>query len=557
MGHLKQYGKYFVFAAMSVTGVFVWNSQKRTISGEDGAELFNAAVERLAVAPLEGDETPSWPEVPGGGTNLFPSAILSKEFRDELMQMSVQAYFLDASVTYTPPDNTYTNGVLEAPFSRTLFYPEWLLTTNTLYDGSSEFAGAGESLTLTSGTYVMLGPILPMSSGAYLARDFVKPSATLPFPVLDGFTYLTNNMLGPSVGYFGGPTVNGATFSIPFPAEGSSWNTNKGPVSFVHSAMVRPLDRVLRRRDMMEPYNVLSGLATTIKFIDPDTVDVSNKVSSSSAPDVYIPFTPGFDTPDSYFSDCMDSFTNIVYSAGSGLSWGFSITYRATGRRYHPVDPPGPDSDYPDEGTYRVSKTEVSAMQSGQYLTYPSVYAVTNGYVSRIRVFAVFAYSAAGDGYAFSNPGFYQNEFTEGYHPVTPSGIGFSFVDGNLGEGDLSAYDDTYSSFGEQSNFTGNPSGGNLKLTMLMDVADPSSSNDLSYANFTLPSVSFPADVAYYSFSGYNDEPYGTPPDDTYTISEYKYARGCHVSISTRSLFVVVDWNWKHLNPSNPYVPPE
>ena len=54
--HLKRYGKYWVFAAMTAAGAYVWDSSRRDHDGRSFAEVFNAAAERALVPALSGDE---------------------------------------------------------------------------------------------------------------------------------------------------------------------------------------------------------------------------------------------------------------------------------------------------------------------------------------------------------------------------------------------------------------------------------------------------------------------------------------------------------------------
>lgn len=211
-------------------------------------------------------------------------------------------------------------------------------------------------------------------------------------------------------------------------------------------------------------------------------------------------------------------------------------------------------------------------------LDYPSAYAVTNGYVSRVRVYAVTRYS---DPWGLCTPADYTN--TVGQYTYVWDGNGVQdftdpsyFSDKDLGTGlalsyrTLPAGYDYVTRNGAQYSYI--PTS-RIVGDLVLDVSNPSSVTNFAFTFGTsalAPSafdwwqeVSFSEGITRrFAWTGdmevWNGEEWITMTGDWWTIetstAEWMEKKTEQV-LSIPYFLVVVDWNWKHLNDANPYVP--
>jgi len=551
MGHLKQYGKYFVFAAMSVTGVFVWNSQKRTISGEDAAELFNAAAERLVIPALTGSQTPTWPLTPSGGTNLFPSAVPTKEFRDGLQLLTTRAMLGSDGITIDPASEADTNGVLYAvDWDNEI---QWLLSTNALFDGSGTFVSSESTVALTPdddftdslGFEWLATAVVQtnLADGALSVKTVERPG-TMPFP--DGVP-LTNAPIWRAVW---GAGKNASRLSFTAPETGCFWNTNAGRVAYLFHAQEKPLDRVFRLRDLLGPAFALSNLTTTVKNISVPTVNVSVKIY-----DAY-DGGPGSLTPP--IDDVMDE----VFGGGglivdTSLSdedpeWSVGLDGSAGWVDYGYGLPPYDQFAF---AAMTLSKSIPTNFVAGQTIDYPSVYALTNGYVKRVRVYGIFipsidhGTSGAGGGLP-AQPGGETNvvpylTFSTHFWSTPEQFSGLSFSEA-LSTFSLNGYTGEYTEVAPARMVTIYRDNLSPKIALLHDVSDPT--NSISWSDISIPTLTPMDPPTQPSLSWLvTDHPRTNTPAISRIHSEQEDVYEQDVAIHLHRTFVVVDWKWKHI----------
>jgi len=538
MAHLKQYGKYWVFAAMTVSGVFVWNSQKTVISGEDAAELFNAAAERFLVATLESDETPDW--YSSDPTNLFPSAVPTKDFRDRLLDRSVEAFLLSSAYYNPPPEggtNGYFSGVSGFPGSEDIV---WLLSTNNVYSGSTSLVT--NETGVASSTYNYYGLSITKYTaksssnfvdGAMTSASVQRPGS-MPFP---DPVPMTNQ---PLTGIFGIPVSSiypRVGFSFPFPDEGCAWNTNAGRVAFTFYSQERPNDRVLYKRDLLGPASVLSNLCVTIIRVAAPTMVKTNMNSGSVVNTTLTSYT----APTAYLNDCHNSATNRA-PGHSSYDWAYSFFYE----HYKDItyDSGVPTEEYYSFSYYKNVFSNV-AYKADQRLSYPSAYAVTNGYVSRIRVFGVYegTVDQIVDFDTLVNEDYPVFEASYAGDISEVGGVSFSHP---LSYMDLSGFDRT-ADLGDLStpldNYTGSFRQHSPCIALLYDKANPTSVSDLMWTNAAMPYLTISAPPSVNHTIGYE----GRPGEGTDSYDGVLYSYSVDVWVQSVSYIVVVDWRWKFL----------
>jgi len=164
-------------------------------------------------------------------------------------------------------------------------------------------------------------------------------------------------------------------------------------------------------------------------------------------------------------------------------------------------------------------------------LAYPSAYAVTNGHVSRIRVFAVCGYteeSAVGDGPNGAwTPG---TVHAQGYTAATLPLEGLPF----LSTCDESAVDKTGGPGGHyEDNYNSVHGFRGITLNKVYDVYSPSSKGDLTFT-WELPEIT-PANPGAPSVRSFHPSPYG------YRETEWlRYS----LRVNDLAYVIVVDWDW-------------
>jgi hypothetical protein len=551
MGHLKQYGKYFVFAAMSVTGVFVWNSQKRTISGEDAAELFNAAAERLVIPALTGSQTPTWPLTPSGGTNLFPSAVPTKEFRDGLQLLATRAMFGSTNVTIDPASESYPNGILYGVnWSNDV---QWVISTNSLFDGSGTFVSSESTVALTPDDdvtdslgfeWLATAVVQTNLADGALAVKTVERPGTMPFP--DGVP-LTNAPIWRAVW---GAGKNASRLSFTAPETGCFWNTNAGRVAYLFHAQDKPLDRVFRLRDLLGPAFALSNLTTTVKNVSVPTVNRSVKIYDNSE-SLFGSLTPPLasvmaDTfggvgliSDTSQTNADPEWRNALYGYARWVDDGYS----------------SPPLDQFATALMNLSIIAPTNFTAGQVLDYPSVYALTNGYVKRLRVYGIFTpvitheTSGAGGGLP-AQPGGETNivpYLTFDTHfwstPERFSGLSFSVA---LSTFSTNGYTGEYNEGAPALAVSALTDRFSPRIALLHDVTDPT--NTVSWSDIPTPVLTTMDPPSQPSLSWLvTDHPRTNTPAISRLHNE-QYDRYEHgVLITFKRAFVIVDWKWKHL----------
>lgn len=551
-GPLKRYGQYFVFAAMATTGVFVWNSNRRDLNGESYAELFNAIRERSIIPLLEGSDTPDWSGEPygiymGSISNLFPSGVLKKTFVDAITR---EARTVASGSRYSLPEVGYPDGSVSFGY----YGPTWLLSTNNLFDGSTSFVTNKVQLThsvvYNSGRYIdtyTVGAPVEFVDGDMTSLS-VKQPGTLAFPPPKGEfdvpVPLTNQPLSSLIGevYSAIPrTCSG--FSFELPEEGCAWSSSWGRVAFSFFRDDEPTNAVIKKRDLVGPAEAVARLRTSITAITFGDVIGTNLVGSFSA-DV------GSDPGEfSRLNDCHNCATNGA--PYSGLLWRYWFSY--ADYVYTVKDGGGVPSF--EEYTINYSKELYYPVSfENELFDYPSTYAVTNGFVSRIRVFAVFSarVRSQADG-RYPTPTYDPYAIFEEDQALLLNEVGGVSFDHPVSSPDFTGIP-RHTSLPNLTNTvtSSNHRYAQTKLALIYDKENPSTTNDISWASVTMPSLAISGAPSVRGLGGYKNRPF----DETF-VSEYSTSCNAYVDIEVIKTFVVVDWNWRHLNPDNPYVPPE
>lgn len=585
-GHLKRYGQYFIFAAASITGVFVWQNQSRVPRAEDYAEVFNAAAERDLVPDYN---YANWDSA--SPSNLFPSAVLTTNFVDKMIATTRRAFFSGRSVgAFVKPDEVNTNGQLTLTDTGTSW--TWLLATNTLFDSSSSFVSCTNYLRISSNNVAVPGrpepPDFPLpdinlypwplpgwnnheptpsartslstkSQGAVASSNYtdgamcslsVRQPGSLRFPTgVPG----TNQPLVRRV-FYNASTNRLGGFSFTLPAEGCAWTTNMGPYAFVSPRQVNPLNRVPFKEDLVSSVRVLEGLNISVAPLNsPNTTGKQTSgydgVSENSLGDLG-------DDSSVYLADAavVDATTNSY----SGTSWDYYFYYEYQYLyRYSSFFSP-PDDSYRWYEFEKSVKTPTN-YTSGQSISYPYAFAVTNGYVARIRVFAIFAtrvdvvaevlFPSAPDGTGFHSA----------TYPVILSDANVSFsvpvsefnAAGMIKESSMGnmVYPINYGATDEHDVIP--------KLALLYDKTNPSSTNDLLWSNVTMPEMVIEGTPDLVWTTGCSE--WNIDDGDAYVDYEThrRSSYSIRATVTPAKYFVVVDWSWAHLNPNNPYTPPE
>lgn len=543
MGVLKKYGQYWIFAAMVVsgTGTFIWNSSRRDIRGEDFAELYNAAVERFVIPQLTGADLPAWPSAVNG-TNLFSTVGLSKTDRTALLDATVRAVFGRTNYNNGEGKIILPNGAV----------PCWLLSTNTLYSGSADFISSPESVVIRDEDEDYYDAELDCDFLAYRLSQSNRVDGALTAESYSlGGTYMpsifstppTNAPLWAAI--YGDTNKPTLSFSFALPSSGSFWTTNYGTVAYRFHAQTNPTNSVLLRRDLVDPATVLAQLTTTVKRIDASPICSTH----------YYIYIDG-----ELYMDGVHTDQEAIWSSSAYTNWeeGEYVSWLPPASELVPP----PELSRWNESITNFSYVTVESFNSGQTINYPSLYAITNGYVQRIRVFGVFRSSVASTLTAVpvQNPteapvSDYLDMGTA--YPITLSDMGITF----------SGYVSTFN----PGEYTGtslwpylvqplflyeevSPSVYYVKLqspkiTLLYEIENPTE-RQIEWADLTIPYITAPSIIqptSWYQLTGYpfTNNVYGLNRiQDSYEAWNVSAAQ-----VFFDSAFVVVDWNWKHLRP--------
>lgn len=255
--------------------------------------------------------------------------------------------------------------------------------------------------------------------------------------------------------------------------------------------------------------------------------------------------------------------------------------------------------------THEDSKSTYGAVLSGAVLTYPSKYAVDNGYVARVRVYAVYVAErdnvslpfATAVGRLYAQPSGSASggngdpvelqDFPETWSSVWTSSAGIQNTGFRVVDDDpddyfgLSLYPQVYNpdpDFGLDAGGSqvGKATGGHrhaglaaVRLTKILDVSGagvkypialpdigpatgvsvPTSADYDGYVDATF-SVTF-TDYVEYVFLDWLRTEEGTRVDHDFWSRKFTRRQ---LYMNPR-LVVVVDWAWKHMNPDSPFVP--
>lgn len=351
-----------------------------------------------------------------------------------------------------------------------------------------------------------------------------------------------------------------------------------------------------------------SNTITTVTFLDGNTVSNSVTVSTNALPDGDLS-SYNVVAAASYASDYIH---NIEYVGGvTSYLW----TYDGGGSWINAGTATPADSYYTNSSS---SAYMDASSVAGAYTAYPSAYAITNGYVSRVRVYMIYTASRGvvwpyattlasihpenwvnSDGVAYV----IGDEFcdTTGVTPTDGTWANASAVSVN-NSGDWYVTDDesdffslgiTLQDYNDPPDLdldvpvrtvgrtligsSYGPFGNGLakvRVTLVADVANPT-----EYPiRFSFGPLA-PALVTAFDYSGevldeteddingqwefpYTDDPGcdytgAVTMTDMITSHTYVYRRRSterHLTCG-KNVIVVVDWNFKHMNPANPYVP--
>jgi len=597
-GPLKRYGMYWVFAAMSTTGVFLWNSQRTDLSAESAAEIFNGAAERLLVPQLTGTNLPNWnsimptdavivygPNWPGQWwdfdvfyyprTNLFPSAVPTIQFAKALSRVATSAFGVSPGTTW------WDSSTDEFSAADTDWSPDvsWLVDDTVFYDQSAE------ALSLTTGYSIR--PWLYAdyhygkayeTSNSTSAKDGVPTTLTTSAPggpwssAVPSDVPVTNQpfcaALSAASALSG--TYAGHTFTLP--ARGHYWPTGVLGRAFVPQRLAysNRYDKVFRRTDIMAPYTILTNLNQTFKVIAPGWLVTNN---------VYSPTDVSW-----------DGYTNAVVPLDTYKTAAWNATAILGSQSYQSSDPrwysdfyynafyqeirghsPGPGETYFSGQHYKILPTNIPRTN---VVSYPSTYAVTNGHVSRVRLYGLFSWGSDKNPpithYDNGEPldgGWVTNVAVAGALPVDLASLGLTMTSPSAGSALA-----TYNTAGIPAGYSGTAMsnkvalinkvsstdnrGKQYVLVELVDITNPTVSN-LTWDNIPLPEFDidlppFAADTL--SFARADDPGYPDFTGDMLSYSEYLYDYSVDVRI--KAVVVVVDWKFKHLDPNTPYVAP-
>lgn len=230
-------------------------------------------------------------------------------------------------------------------------------------------------------------------------------------------------------------------------------------------------------------------------------------------------------------------------------------------------DPDFWDEHYNLEGLGSARYSSVRIINA--FLPYPSDYALTNGLVKRVRVYAIVTSSI--DGYdvgRWSTPynpinsiSFAASPALESYtlagsteplHKMLHEGLG---IGADVGRYEVPAFNENGWTLALTPNYSTWSSAYTVPpvviMRLLADVADPTSRVPITIgAPFKWPD--YYVEVSHDAESGRYDK--GDGYDVVWSTGHYKFRRQ-RVTVYLSMLAVVVDWKWDYLNPANPYTP--
>lgn len=524
MTNLVQYGIYYISAAIA-TNSALWFARPAggPLVARDDAEIIEAAQERCVVAALTGATAPQWYSAwPTGSNSVAGTTPSIRTFAHA-----------GNNVLLALQDRAYSGASAPAMF---------VWRTNGLASGGSPSTVAAPTLaTSTSGgvtTYTY------NNSASQITEE------TIAFSTRQGASGLLD-AYGNYLGFFVDhhpiaeaiyddvyPIPNPVQCAVSLPFNGVIW-PNARPYHWVWEPATNYYGGGLNRGDYFanlynrtpavtnynELASVLRSMTTSVRIIIPQLTNVTVSTKSMS---LYTNQASYNVSPNTY----MSLWNTGTTSTGVSARYPYLLSHQWT---YHWVT----DQNTGGGNTSWTISQSIKTMTGNitEVLDWPSIYAITNGYVARLRVYAVVTLT-------LNSP----QSYIDRAAPVgTYGGVEYSagILPWSSGTWALSAPDETGIGSTElnqtltRENKLAYLASGNYftpRLNLVYDVINPTSATNSIITFAAAP---------------------GTPTQPPYRTRHKRWTDtdgkrhgiedwNCCYRLHLRQLIVVVDWNWKH-----------
>jgi hypothetical protein len=311
----------------------------------------------------------------------------------------------------------------------------------------------------------------------------------------------------------------------------------------------KSLDRVMRLRDILGPASILSNLTTSVKAVAVPTVDRNVKTYRNSR-GAWGTLTPPLasvmsDTfggvgliSDVDLEDVPPEWINTLSGWSSWTAFGYGL----------------PPNDQFASALMDLQITTPTGFTTGLSVEYPSTYALTNGYVKRLRVYGIFipviTHEASGTGGGLpAQPGGETNivpylTFSTHFWSTPEQFSGLSFSEA-LSTFSTNGYTGEYTEAAPARAVSISLDTMSPKIALLYDISNPT--NTLSWSSITIPTLTTMGPPSQPSLSWLvTDHPRTNTPAISRLHNEQYDRYDQRVNIRLYRTFVVVDWNWRH-----------
>lgn len=521
--NLIKYGAYYISAAISTNSLLWFERPAGMLVARDDAEIIEAAQERCVVSSLTGTADPQWYSAwPLGSNSIAGTTPSVRTFahagNNTLLSLQGRDWQLNAAPAM------------------------WVWRTNGLVSGGAPATVAAPTLTtstsggVTTYTYDNAASTITEQTIATSTREGAGAILDAFGNVLRGYTdyhpiaYAIYDDLAPAI------PPNPITCAVSLPINGVIW-PNARPCHWVWEPSTNYYGggpnvgdwtgNIYNRTPAVTNYNELAGvlrsLTTSVRVIRPQLTNITMQTKSF------------------YFSTNEMAFNND--DAKYMSKWNTGATSNAVAVGYYPdllthdwayqwvtSETAGGSTSYTISQTIRMMSGNIT-----EVLDWPSVYALTNGYVARLRVYALVTATVSSPQATIDRAapvGSYGGvEYTIAALPWTAGAWAISAPD----ETGVSEYNHTLTkeimlTYANQGRYF------TPHLNLVYDVINPSSATNRI--------ITFAAQP-------------GTPTQPPYATRNKRWTdgdgkrhgiayRNCYYRLHLRQLVIVVDWNWHH-----------
>ena len=564
MTNFRTYGAaaILVSAGIMITGVLWFDRPAPYVSGEDLAELTAAVNERLAIGYLTGTNSPTYPS----------NAILPWiEWRGLYDSVLVRARAIATNAPAELPAVWFLDASEPLPASGDLLVSNGCFWAITAVQTNKHPEGAQTNYTWRLFSDTNHSDAIPATS---TRRSFGPPYITFPpaasnsYPFSEFFYPEMNAVRG-----FSGSWKNGNWWTgIGMGTNVYKWGCENWSTNFYVTT-----GKWITINNLNEARNVLMNLTRTIYVCPSSALAYTNCTETWTSTNIN--WSVATNCPAVLPWDPYEQFAGLVFTAVPATAYRDSVwngrlgSYRAKLYRWDLGGWWGGNGWFGDGPGWAYHwYADFNATLRSKYLTgcslpYPSDYAIANGLVSRVTVYAV-AYNEASAHDNLTYP-LYVNYYIgidetltwfelDGSNPEPNDwdGINLGFIDKvaelpsvptNVNVCSKYIYDGFA---GMPIDAAGLPIAG-ARLSLVGTFAAGAGCKDFAFGTQAL----VPPDPAPdYRYSHTGIETYSTLREAPDTLDE-QWAVEFDRNIVVTHFVVIVDWNWTHCNPSRPFVP--